>query len=102
MARLTIRELKKRAEAIEARAMAEMDALADQWRSEVLIPWCRKNRVTILIGNGDWYFSDLKGESLNRWERRFKTIEDVLSLPGIGHEDLFGYHVESVYKSDIA
>ncbi len=31
---------------------SRIEGLADQWRTDVLLPFCRKHRLTYLSGNG--------------------------------------------------
>lgn len=101
MARLTQTAIESRVEEINAEACTKIDALADQWRTEVLIPWCRKHHLIVLIGNGSWCFYNQKGVAFDGWEqKKFQPIHDTLNQV-IGHSAIFGYHVESVREEDL-
>ena len=102
MAKVTSRVIGRMIGEINAEAIARMDALAEQWRTDVLIPWCQKHKLTILIGNGTWKFYDKNGEYFDGTEQdMMKPINNVLGQPGLGYGDYFGYHVESVEESDL-
>lgn len=102
MAKVTSRMLGRMIGEINAEAMTKMDALAEQWRTDVLIPWCRKHQITVIIGNGMWKFYDREGDYFDGTEQeRMRSINNVLGQPGLGYGDYFGYHVESVQESDL-
>jgi hypothetical protein len=103
MPKLTRPVLERKIEAINQAAITQVDALAAQWRTEILIPWCRRNKLTVLIGMGSWKFYNRYGVGFIAGEqKRFKPIDDALNQPGIGRDDYFGYHVESVTEEDLA
>jgi len=47
MPKLTSPVLKQRIEAIREATRASVDALAEQWRTEVLIPFCSKHKLIV-------------------------------------------------------
>jgi hypothetical protein len=99
--KLTRTVLERKIEAINQTVITQMDALAAQWRTEILLPWCRRHKVTVIIGNGSWKFYNQKGEEFDGFEKKFRQINDTLNQSGVGYNDVFGFHVESVQESDL-
>ncbi len=84
---------------------AQVGALADQWRTEILVPFCSRRKLEFRSGNGTWLFTksqnhrvDLTPETAPRgWCEEFQAIENVLryEVGTMGH-DLFGFYVRDV------
>jgi hypothetical protein len=81
---------------------AELDELANKYRAEVIIPFCKKHQATFDGTKSSYYKFDyilttrvpIKGESLEEEE-----ILDTINLDVYG--STFGFHILPVYKKDL-
>ena len=79
----------------------DCEELADKFRVEVLIPFCRRKKFTYMAGNGMTVFYNQKGESINFWDKRLKPVQEIIDLGIFGSNDCLGYYVSDVTKEDI-
>lgn len=82
-------------------AQNNIQELADKFRVEVLIPFCRRKKFTYMAGNGMTVFYNQKGESINFWDKRLKPVQEIIDLGIFGSNDCLGYYVSDVTKEDI-
>ena len=76
---------------------------ADEYRLQVLIPFCRMHRVTFASGMGSWSFYDRKGEPRDAKDQGFKylkPIEEDLWVKVTGASSL-GHYVSDVDEEDL-
>lgn len=91
-----------RLEAIQAAAITQISAVADEFRRDVLVPFCRRYRFEFFAGNGTWVFVRLRdGQSIDSWAPVLKPYEAVLNAECLGRDDLFGFYVANVRRGDL-
>lgn len=87
-------------------ARDQIQILADEYRETVMIPICRKLRLTYLAGNGNFAFYPIDDVSVNssisnRFDAehyaygKYKALVPIFKQLEIEitHNDLFGYYV---------
>lgn len=90
-------------------ARKELQGLADEYRTLVLIPLCRRYRLTFISGMGRTVFYKQDGRSAGSAEEAISEkmsylvpIFRTLDTEAIGHNDCFGYYVSDINESDIS
>lgn len=95
-------------QAIQLGYQTAIQALAGQYRAEVLVPFCKKYKLDFVSGNGTWFFIDLT-QPCDSARSGFQDIEDaprrvrevlrpvwnVLDFE-VSRDDYLGYYVEEV------
>jgi len=106
-------KFEKEAEAIFADFDRARDALADKIRREVVLPACRKFRVTFAAGNGSFSFYDLSYSSafagliMDEHDCRAKKKTGLIRVLKIlntvcGEKFEIGHFVADVTEADLA
>ena len=95
---------RKLVEAAVERARIEIEGIADAYRREVLVPLCRKRRLTFLSGNGIFTFYRKNGDSIAEWEceragfPELTAVFAVLNTPALGRDDCLGFYVADIVQ----
>lgn len=92
--------IERHVEGAVERMRGEVAELAERWRRDVLLPFCRAQRLTYLAGNGRATFDRSNGEALAPDDPLLAELMPVLNIE-ITHADYFGYYVDSVTKKDL-
>lgn len=92
-------KIEKEMERIRSAAVAAIETVAETFWATTLVPFCRRERLTFLVGNGDFFFMDSHGETV-RVEVP-KSLSDALNAPALGRYDLFGFYLRNVTKADL-
>ena len=83
-------------------ARKRIEALADEYREAVLLPYCRRHRLTFTSGMGRTVFYTEDGRSFGSAEdARYegydaRHIFAVLDQEAIGRNDCFGFYMRDV------
>jgi len=103
--------VKAKIERIVEAARDSIVDLAKEYRTDVLLPLCRKHKLTYLAGNGTYFFF-VKGDS----EKSISNIDDAkvfgygkilgevfedLDAEGLDGNDRFGYYIVDITRKDI-
>lgn len=64
---------KARLEQVEREVWAAVDGIAAELREQVVLPLCRKHRLTFSSGNGTWWFTRI--DAKRKAEQRRGTVE---------------------------
>lgn len=96
-------------DAILEAARERVAELAEAYRKDVLVPFCREHRLTYIAGNGRTVFYAARGDRSfgSPGEARVEgyaaavPIFEVLDQPAIGREDYFGFYIRDVTRRDI-
>lgn len=93
--------LQKAVDSALEEARAKVEALADEFRTQKLLPFCKRHRLTYLAGNGvtTFYRSDRSVDSTDL--RALVPIEEILNIEGIGRNDCLGFYVADITEEDI-
>lgn len=89
-----------------AAARERIAALADEYRETVLLPFCRKHRLTFIAGMGRTVFYTEDGRSFGDAEEAAyegyaaKRIFAVLDQEAVGQNDCFGFYMRNVDDVD--
>ena len=100
--------IERKLDAIEARARAQVESVAAQYRLRVLVPFCRRHRFTYIAGMGMTVFYDDEHRSIGSaddaiLEERPELVPifDVLDIHVLGSNvDVFGYYIAEITVSD--
>lgn len=68
---------KKRLEETESRVWGAIDSMAADLREQVILPLCRKHRLTFSSGNGTWWFTRIDAERKAESRRERVTYVDA-------------------------
>jgi hypothetical protein len=103
--------IKKRIEKILNSAQEQLSKLADGYRTRVLLPICRKHRLTYIAGMGRTVFyiegdesrsiGDGAEASLLGYGKVLSKVFDDLNEPVLSSNDVFGYYVGDISEKDI-
>jgi hypothetical protein len=89
-------------EATRALFRSSVEAIALEFRTKKLLPLCKKHRLTYFAGNNDWFFVDRNERRVNFWQHAaVNEIRTTLDIEVTDSNDLFGYYIESIQKSEI-
>ena len=95
-------DVESEVESILFRARVEVDLLADRYREQVLLPFCRKHRLTYVSGNGCSNFYDGHSKPVYDWENpALLEVTRDLNVSVLGAIDVFGFYVPDVSAEDI-
>jgi hypothetical protein len=94
-------------EKIRDEALDKVTELAAQYRSEVLLPFCREHGLTFVTGNGTFIF--FKGDqavytqlSLEDPELRLsEEMIEVLNTDAMTDNDCLAWHIEDITEEDL-
>ncbi len=92
---------------IQERYKRELDELADELRYRIVMPVCKKHKLTYIAGNGTFFFTDSKDENYhNTWEiadpklaEELSSVFDILNTE-VGYNDYLGFYVRDVMEED--
>lgn len=89
-------------------ARERIKTLAEDYREKVLIPFCRKHRLTFHSGMGRTVFYTRDGRNFGSAEDavyegypQAKPIFEVLDQEAVGRNDEFGFYVVEVTEEDV-
>lgn len=89
------------------RLQHRIQVLADIYRADVLIPLCRKHRLTFVSGMGRTVFYKGKMSIGDYYDaelakmRYLKPVFEVINKEVLSGTDVFGFYVADVTKDDI-
>lgn len=111
-----MRAIEKKLQGIYERAEAEIQKLADEYRIEVLIPVCKRAKMTYLAGNGMFWFSPIEMnydtaynkvistvDDAKRNKKRYliQVLEDLNSSALESNVQCFGFYIADVTEKDL-
>ena len=108
----SLKQINEQLAAIEKEAQRKVQALADTYRTQQLIPFCRRYKLTYLAAMGSTVFYNKKGypvssadlKSLDRATARIAKalapIEEFLNIECLGHNDCFGFYIDEINEED--
>jgi hypothetical protein len=83
-------------------ASAKVCTLADAFRTDTLLPFCRQHELTYMAGNGITAFYNRKGDSVDEIALpELRSINATLNIHVMGTNDVLGFYVADVRKSDL-
>ena len=92
-------------------AQSKIEILAEEVRTEVVLPFCKKYKLTYLTGNGMTCFYDKNDEpieiydwavmSKKRFKADFEKVEAIINLTTIGYTDCLGFYIRDITKGDL-
>lgn len=99
--KITHNSIEKAMESILEDARTKIQDLADEFRTQRLIPFCKRHRLTYLAGNGmTCFYRDDK--SIHSWDlKALEPIEKILDIEAVGYNDCLGFYVDDVTEEDI-
>lgn len=102
MAKLTYASIEHEIGEAFSWAQQQIQELADAYRAEKLLPFCRKHQLTYLAGMGRTVFTNKHGDTVTSTElKALKPIEDILNIDAIGRNDVFGYYIFDITEDDL-
>ena len=100
-----------RIETITQRARDELAKLGEEYREQVLIPLCRKHKLTFVSGMGSFCFwTKINGhnewigdhEAAKQYRKTYLIpIIDLLNYEAMYLDDHFGFYVRDINESDL-
>jgi hypothetical protein len=101
--RVRVNSYQERIEEIIDATRDRLTALASEYRSRVMVPLCRKHKLTYIAGMGRTVFYNRKGVSVGSMEEApayLVSVFDVLDSSAIGANDCFGFYVADITEHD--
>lgn len=93
--------LQKRVDASLEEARNQIQALADEFRRQRLLPFCREHKLTYLAGMGRTVFYR-RGKPIDSSELYALTpIEEILNIEAVGRNDYFGFYIADITNKDL-
>ena len=95
-------------ETVLVEARLRIEKLATEYRDKVLVPFCRKHRLTYLAGMGRtvFYTSDDRSfgsaaDAVCEGYPQAEAVFEVLDQGAVGQNDCFGFYVGDITYADI-
>lgn len=100
--RLTVHQIETSVESVLDHTREKLEEIAETWRAQTLLPFCRRHRLTFISGMGRTVFYRDE-EPVDSYDMpALKRLEEVLNLEGIGPNDCLGYYIRDVTEEDLA
>lgn len=95
-------DIEKVIECAIEKARYDIQDAADLYRQYVLVPFCKKYKLTYLAGNGTFWFYNEKDETVYSWDLpELESINKTLDLHTTGANEVFGLYVQNITEEDI-
>jgi len=103
MSKRRLRSLERTIGELRATFIKAVNGYADEYRLQVLLPFCRMHRLTFVSGNGSWSFYDRRDRPVDSADPGFKylaPLENELNVEILGHHSL-GHFMADVRFDDL-